>query len=72
MKEKTKKKNIEPLDTESLDDENYYIMNMDRFENSKPKEDWVQCLTYTWWAHEACTTGVPYICHHSESDADHQ
>lgn len=70
-KKNQKMNNTEQDNTDSSDaDENFCIVCMENFNNSKPKEAWVKCLTCALWAHEACTPGQPYICHHCDSDGD--
>lgn len=41
------------------------------FANSRPNEDWVQCIGCNYWDHEACTPGEKiYICQNCDSDMD--
>ena len=43
----------------------------EHFNDSRPGDDWVQCLTCKHWPHELCTTGEDiFICQNSDSDND--
>ena len=68
-KGKAIKKNIQ--EPSSSDDENYCVICMDTWSNSKSAEKWIKCLICSNWAHEECTAGGPsYICHNCDSDED--
>lgn len=60
-----------PNETESESDDEFNICLVccEHFENSKSKEQWVECYECKHWAHQACTPGFPfYVCHNCESD----
>ena len=74
QKKKAKQRSKRPKpkvqeDSETSDDENFCIVCMESFANSRPKEMWVKCVSCQFWAHTACTPGAAvYICHHCDSD----
>ena len=57
--------------TKSVEELNICLICCEHFSNSRPGDDWVECLTCKHWAHELCTTGEDiFICQNCDSDND--
>lgn len=56
--------------TGSSEDEDYScIVCFDKFNDSRPNEEWVQCVSCSEWAHVRCTKGeLRYICQNCKSE----
>ncbi|XP_071945228.1 uncharacterized protein [Antedon mediterranea] len=67
----SKKQPVKAIINESSSDEDnddFCLVCMEPYSNSRSKEVWVQCLDCKMWAHEDCTTGLAvYVCHNCES-----
>ena len=72
-KSKTKKKTCKPL-VESSESEvdDYCIICIEPYSNSRPGEKWVKCALCEHWAHEQCTEigsrNFAFICPNCDSD----
>ena len=50
-------------------DNNICVDCFEKFEDSRPGEQWIKCNHCTRWAHDDCTPGFSvYVCHHCKSD----
>ena len=60
----------ESEDSESEDDlNNICLICCDNYKNSRPGEQWIQCISCGYWAHEECTPNEPlFVCQNCESD----
>ena len=59
----------ESEDSESEDDLNICLICCDNYKNSRPGEQWIQCISCGYWAHEECTPNEPlFVCQNCESD----
>ena len=60
----------ESEDSESKDDlNNICLICCDNYKNSRPGEQWIQCISCGYWAHEECTPNEPlFVCQNCESD----
>lgn len=68
-KNKKKKRNVSIEDEEEETEEDYCVVCLSSYSESRPKEVWIQCSQCKLWAHEACTPGFPiYLCHNCDSD----
>ena len=66
---KAPKKTVKANNSSSEEEEDFCVVCMETFLNSKPKEMWVKCVLCSFWAHQACTPGLAnFICHHCDSD----
>ncbi|CAM4572947.1 unnamed protein product [Leuciscus chuanchicus] len=66
---KPTKKMLNFEDSDISDEENFCVVCMEPYGNSKPKEVWVKCALCSLWAHKACSPGLPaFICQHCDSD----
>ncbi|XP_077074282.1 uncharacterized protein LOC143725635 [Siphateles boraxobius] len=66
---KPTKKMLNFEDSDISDEENFCVVCMEPYGNSKPKEVWEKCALCSLWAHKACTPGLPaFICQHCDSD----
>ncbi|XP_065124996.1 uncharacterized protein [Paramisgurnus dabryanus] len=56
-------------DNSSSEEEDFCVVCMEPFRNSRSKEVWVKCVLCSFWAHQACTPGLTnFICHHCDSE----
>uniref|UniRef100_A0A2H1VA32 SFRICE_041261 n=1 Tax=Spodoptera frugiperda TaxID=7108 RepID=A0A2H1VA32_SPOFR len=68
-KGKRTKKAAEEKENISDDDDCYCLVCLETFVNSRPNEQWVQCLSCKMWSHAECVhDDANYICHKCESD----
>ena len=60
----------ESEDSESEDDlNNICLICCDNYKNSRPGEQWIQCISCGYWAHEECTPNEPlFVCQNCEFD----
>ncbi|XP_063537709.1 uncharacterized protein LOC134747074 [Cydia strobilella] len=66
---KNKKKQTRKSDSENDDDDCLCLCCLESYKNSRPNEEWVQCMECKGWAHAECTTGeLNYICQNCLSD----
>ena len=68
---KSKKKlGVQTQNNQNIDTENNIcIACFEKFEDSRPEEQWIKCNHCTRWAHDDCTPGFfVYVCHYCESD----
>ncbi|XP_050549651.1 uncharacterized protein LOC118268371 [Spodoptera frugiperda] len=65
---KGKQKNIQE-EVSSEDEECFCLVCMSSYSNSRPGEQWIQCISCKLWAHEECTeSGLSYISQNCDSD----
>ena len=68
---KSKKKLVVPTqNNQNIDTKNNIcVVCFEKFEDSRPGEQWIKCNHCTRWAHDDCIPGFSvYVCHHCESD----
>ncbi|KAL0809235.1 hypothetical protein ABMA28_011454 [Loxostege sticticalis] len=62
------KKSVDSFEDEK-EDEEFCLVCLSPYSASKSREVWVQCQECKFWAHEACTPGLPnYICQNCDSE----
>jgi len=57
------------ISTDHLEEkECFYLVCLEPFSNSRPREKWIQCMECKEWSHKECTGGnLRYVCHNCDS-----
>ncbi|XP_050305840.1 uncharacterized protein LOC126742984 [Anthonomus grandis grandis] len=65
------RKSKAPCSSEEEEEETFGLICGESFNNSCPKEKWVQYTQCHYWAHEECTNKTPFfVCENCDSDDD--
>lgn len=64
IKKQTNSKAKDNAEMEEENEEDFCLVCLNPYSESRSREVWVQCLRCKFWSHEACTPGFPtYLCH---------
>lgn len=65
-----KTKNAAKDKENQYDDEDCFcLVCLETFSNSRPNEEWIQCIECKMWSHAECVNDdANYVCHNCESD----
>ena len=66
---RVKQRRVSNFDSSDDEPETYCLVCMEHFNNSQPREVWIQCGLCHLWAYKKCTPDVKlvYICHNCDS-----
>lgn len=57
------------MDEDTSEENDFCIVSVEPFGNSKPREEWIRCAKCKFWAQEDCTPGSPtYVRQNCDSN----